>query len=378
MGGALHPGVARAGASFELSQLELEDGRLVVSGWWFGVRGIRFVRPALVVDGRKVLATLEHKPWATAKDGSWIAAFPWERAAPDTSRMTLVVAPSVEVPLDRDAGADAEAALSEREPDPAPPPPPPATPATRVEEVREPLRAELVALERRLDAVREELHEARALAAERESRCRELEVLVTAERRAAAAVGEAGDDIVRAQAMAVLDRDRARAQLDEAVADREAAVRARKRMEAQRDEALAQCFDAQEQREQALAERDAFRRQRDEVVMAHESLRAQLTSEWAQIERAQARPPGATPLPASHAAEDRTRPLPAPTAADAPSGVRVIPAARAVAGGLHRARRDRDSGVTKWDMWAIRVFGSVAALSFIALLVMILKAFFVF
>ena len=149
-------------------------------------------------------------------------------------------------------------------------------------------------------------------------------------------------------------------------------------MEAQRDEALAECFEAQEQREQAIAERDAFRRQRDEVVMAHESLRAQLTSEWAQAERAQARPPGAAPQPASDAAEDRTRPLPVATSADAPSGVRVIPAARAVAGGLHRARRDRDSGVTKWDMWAIRVFGSVAALSFIALLVMILKAFFVF
>ena len=79
MGGALHPGVARAGASFELSRLELEDGRLLVSGWWSGVRGIRFVRPALVIDGRQVLATLEHKPWATADDGSWTAAFPWQR-----------------------------------------------------------------------------------------------------------------------------------------------------------------------------------------------------------------------------------------------------------------------------------------------------------
>ena len=65
--GAVHPGMARA--SFELERLELDEGRLLVSGWWSGVRGMRFVRPALLVDGRKMLATLEHKPWAVGSDG---------------------------------------------------------------------------------------------------------------------------------------------------------------------------------------------------------------------------------------------------------------------------------------------------------------------
>jgi len=45
---------------------------------------------------------------------------------------------------------------------------------------------------------------------------------------------------------------------------------------------------------------------------------------------------------------------------------------------LHRAERERDSGVTQYDLWVIRILGSVAAVSFIARLVMILKAFFVF
>ena len=73
------------GASFELERLGRRGRadarqRLVV-----GVRGMRFVRPALVVDGRQVLATLEHKPWAADGDGAWTAAFPWDGERTSTS-----------------------------------------------------------------------------------------------------------------------------------------------------------------------------------------------------------------------------------------------------------------------------------------------------
>ena len=75
-------------------------------------------------------------------------------------------------------------------------------------------------------------------------------------------------------------------------------------------------------------------------------------------------------------------PSPRPAIADRgterPSGVRVIPAARTVGAHLHRAHRDEGSGVTQFDLWVMRILGTVAALAFIALLVMILKAFFVF
>jgi hypothetical protein len=400
MGGALHPGVARAGASFELDRLEIVDDRLVVRGWWFGVRGMRFVRPALIVDDRQILATLEHKPWACADDGGWIAAFPWKRGV-DVAGVALVVAPSVEVPLDRDADAPPRVLREVRVV--------PAAPRTVVEKVHEPLRDELDRIERELDAVHAELRDARAQAAEREARCRELEQVVARERRATSDSEVANDEIVRAHAMAVLDRDRALAQHAEAVNDREAAVRARKRMERQSDEALAAGEAAEARRDEALAQRDEARMQRDELLLAHQSLQAQLKGSLADAERTerlevapapgQPAAPGAPPAPDQRddsrpeagrlrrlardrrlAAAATIRPTAPDGAADpdAPIGVRTIPAARAVAGSLHRSQRERTSGVTRYDMWAIRILGSVAALAFISLLGMILKAFFVF
>ena len=403
MGGALHPGMARAGASFQLDRLEIVDDRLVVRGWWFGVRGMRFVRPALIVDDRQILATLEHKPWVAADDGGWIAAFPWKKGL-DVGGVTLSVAPSVEVPLDRDL-------------DPPPVAPvlrevgavPGAAPVTVVEEVRGPLRDELEGIERELDATHAELRDARTKAAEQEERCRELEQIVARERRAANETQGADDEFVRAHAMAILDRDRALAQYAEAVHDREAAVRAHTRMERQRDEAVAARSEAEVRRDEALAERDEVRKQRDDLLLAHQSLQAQLKGSLASAERTEPLPVRAEALPASDvrtakageptpaggprslARERRARrserasappvvPSPPDSQADpdAPIGVRTIPAARAVAGSLHRSQRERNAGVTPYDMWAIRILGSVAALAFISLLVMILKAFFVF
>jgi hypothetical protein len=478
MGGPRHP-ASPGRASFELERLELERGRLVVSGWWFGVRGLRFLRPALVVKGRKVLATLEHKPWATSSDGAWTAAFPWKEGAElDVGEVTLVVAPSVAVPLDREA-VDDEVASPEPEPVDLPDP-------------RQPLHDELHALERQLAELRETL----AAAAEYEARERQLERAAAGEReaqleravageraaqfergvggereapsgrgaqleRAAAgereaqverrgggereaaggrgaqveravagereAVGEreaqfereaageravvgereaqlelgaagerealeeataggrrgpgaaqiAGDELVRAHAMAVLDRDRAHAQREEAVVDREAAVRARTRMEAERDEALAQREAAQAQREEAIAQRDDARRERDEFLLAHRALQGQRTSGWARAERMQ--PPAVTDAPPP-AADEPTRPLPAPEPprtirgdrAQEPLGVRSVPGTD-----LRTQReRDRDEGFTEFGMRTIRILAVVAALTFIWLLVMILRAFF--
>jgi hypothetical protein len=394
MGVAQRAGLARGGASFELERLELEDGRLVVRGWWSGVRGVRFVRPGLVIDGRRVLATLEHKPWATRDDGSWMAAFPWKRGL-DVEGVTLVVAPSVEVPLDRETVPD---------PEPAPERPEvalvPAAPGTSVRDVT--LRDELDGVERRLDDMHAELREARAHAAEREARCRELEQAVARERRATEAARDADDEFVRSHAMAILDRDRAMAQHAEAVSDREAAVRARKRMERQRDEAVAAGDAAEARREEVLAERDDVRKQRDDLLLAHQALQAQLKHEWAQASEAVAgdeptqalRPQPAADEPTQAlrpepAADEPTQPLRSEPVAAAPSlgvegaaerpiGVRKIPAARTVAASLHRSQREREHGVTRYDMWAVRILGSVAALAFISLLLMILKAFFVF
>ena len=215
------------------------------------------------------------------------------------------------------------------------------------------LRDELLALEGQLCDTRAELDEARS---------------------------DAGDNTLeRAHAMAVSDRDRAIAQHEEAVADREAAVRTRARMEAQRDDALAQLELAHAHRDEAIAERDEARRQRDEVLLAHKALQRQLKGEWAKADKtrrvrgsqADAQPDAEAPpgeVPTMPAADD-----------DEPLGVRVIPATRTIAPHLHRGERMRDHGITSFDLWAIRVLGSVAAVCFIALLIVLaLTAFFVF
>jgi hypothetical protein len=192
-------------------------------------------------------------------------------------------------------------------------------------------------------------------------------------------------------------------------------------MQVQHDEALAQREAAHAQRDEAIAERDEARRQRDEVLLAHRALRQQLQGEWASSERAQPQPTAPVPVwaqvpdgpppraqapdgppPPAQAPDEPPRPAQAPdepptavlqppteraraaseqrseAASERPSGVRVIPATRTVGAHLHRAQRERDHGVTQLDMWAVRILGGVAAIAFISLLVMILKAFFVF
>ena len=77
--------------------------RLEVTGRWYGLRGHRFVRPVLVVQAgdeqRRMLAVLEHKPWAADDGEEWIAAFPWEGEPVELTAAELAVAPSLAVDL---------------------------------------------------------------------------------------------------------------------------------------------------------------------------------------------------------------------------------------------------------------------------------------
>ena len=80
-------------ASFEVEHFKLDGNAcLEVRGRWFGVRGRRFMRPALttVTDGReqRILAVLDHKPW-NAEDGEiWHAAFPYSTDPPRWRRQS--------------------------------------------------------------------------------------------------------------------------------------------------------------------------------------------------------------------------------------------------------------------------------------------------
>src|SRR4051794_7356086 len=111
--------------------------RLELTGRWFGLRGHRFMRPALLVeagdDRRRLLALLEHKPWAADDGEPWTAAFAWDGDPVDLSAAELAVAPSVAVELPPPAPPGGRPRRPPRRPGPraragAPPPPPPAPP----------------------------------------------------------------------------------------------------------------------------------------------------------------------------------------------------------------------------------------------------------
>jgi hypothetical protein len=124
MGDAIRP-ATRAGVTFEVERLEHDGDELTVSGHWSGLRGVRFVRPTLMVGDHHVLATLEHKPWMPRTDRAWTAAFPWKGAIIDTNELALAVTPSITVPLCPPA-EDAEPLLTLQraaEDEPAAPPP---------------------------------------------------------------------------------------------------------------------------------------------------------------------------------------------------------------------------------------------------------------
>ena len=76
------PDVVSDGVAFDVERFEwTQEDRLEVTGRWYGLRGHRFVRPVLMVQAgdeqRRMLAVLDHKPWAADDGEEWIAAFPW-------------------------------------------------------------------------------------------------------------------------------------------------------------------------------------------------------------------------------------------------------------------------------------------------------------
>jgi hypothetical protein len=247
--------------------------RIEVTGRWFGLRGHRFMRPALIVESgderRRLLALLEHKPWAADDGEPWTAAFGWEGPKVDVSGAELSVAPSVAVELPpptprggrvrspkgggggRTAGAGRTgpriAAHGER----------------RVETLERDLaaaRAELEELRAERDsaarAARRETAALRAQVAEARARVRTLEEEADAE--TAAAAGAARDAAARAGAEAVAERDAIAAERDAAVTARDEAEQARDAAAAERDVAVDARVEAEQARDAAAAERDAL------------------------------------------------------------------------------------------------------------------------
>jgi hypothetical protein len=136
-------------SQFELEQFERSGDRLRVAGRWSNVRGMRFMRPTLTVGDRRVLAVLDHKPWAPEEGQSWIAEFPWDGdiADIDPKLAELAVAPSVAVALSS-PGVPVEALVE------APPEP---DPAAIDEERRHRQESEIAFLREQIDLLKERL-----------------------------------------------------------------------------------------------------------------------------------------------------------------------------------------------------------------------------
>src|SRR5580765_986951 len=104
MAGARTPETAVEGAVFEVERFEwTADDRIELSGVWSDLRGSRFMRPTLVLtvggQTRRLLALLEHKPWAPEENGDWIAAFAWNGEPAEVEKAELNVASGVDLEL---------------------------------------------------------------------------------------------------------------------------------------------------------------------------------------------------------------------------------------------------------------------------------------
>lgn len=375
-------------ARFAVEDLRVRDGELRVRGRWSGIRGLRFLRPTLIVEGRQVLATLEHKPWAPREDVDWVVAFPWDGDAKAAAGASMEVAPSVIVPLGKGLAAPSSRSerlweartAARREPVLGPlyevPGPAPADP------VASPLLASPAPVPVESGPREVEPAAARVPAAVPAAELRAVEAERDEQRRAAR--------IVEVQ------RDRALEMRDEAVRDREAALRTRDRMVQQHDEAVAAAETAARDRESRVAEaersvramraerdeareqRDVLRAQRDEVLVAHRSLEKVLDGERASRDRG-APVPTTGPAPAPVAM--RPRELPPVDedddgfVDDEPLGVRAVPAASAVPQDLLSPRASGRPALGDFDRWALRVLAVTAASCFVLLLITLLNVF---
>ncbi len=287
---------------FEVDRFEwADDDRLELTGRWYGLRGHRFVRPILTAEApdgsRRMLALLEHKPWAADDGEPWIAAFPWQGEPLEVSSVELAVAPTLAVDLPapkapgqrrRTTGSTPRPARRGPAAQAAPPEPEPEPEPAAVEELAA-LRAQLEGERETVQRLAAELDGAHArLAAASDSSERderdEREAAIRRERDAA--IAERDD----ARARAALDRDAV-------TEERDAAVRARAAAQHERDEALDQRAAAQFEIDAAIAERDAAIAERDRATEGHRTAVRDLEALQRRLQAAESRPAAVAPEP---------------------------------------------------------------------------------
>jgi hypothetical protein len=105
MGQTATPDTTGGVAVFELERFGwVAPDRIELSGCWYGLRARRFVRPTLFLNGpdgerRRLLALLDHKPWAAEDGETWIAAFAWDGEPRAFEDAELAVATGIDMEL---------------------------------------------------------------------------------------------------------------------------------------------------------------------------------------------------------------------------------------------------------------------------------------
>ena len=91
--------------AFIVERFAASGDRVEVSGHWLGLRGRHLVRPVLWLhrgeSRERLVAVLDHKPWAADDGEPWLAAFKWKGGKLDAERAELEVGREliVELPL---------------------------------------------------------------------------------------------------------------------------------------------------------------------------------------------------------------------------------------------------------------------------------------
>ena len=287
------------GITFEIDGIARgESGLLEVSGRWYGVRGRRFFRPTLTVtlpdDGGEIrmLADLEHKPWAAQDGDPWRAGFPFDRELGVIASAELNVAPDITVELGAPGGEIDRGRAASRTT------PPSAATGARTPVIRDNPARPRPRAPRTAEVQR--LHERLAAA----------ETATTKERARRDAV-EAALEQERGTAR------RLQAELARLRAERELA----ETMQSELDTASTSLDRLRRDLRELGAERDRMRAERDEAQQAlaghraeAERLRGQLSDAEAAVRRltragSEARSAAAAPLPSG---EDDTQPQPQP------------------------------------------------------------------
>jgi hypothetical protein len=270
-----------ADVTFEIDRFEWAgDGRLELAGRWFGLRGHRFLRPTLDVDvdgeRRRMLADLEHKPWAADDGAEWVAAFTWRGDPAPFDDAELTVSPDLAVqlpPVGGAARANSGKAAGTVERRPAGPS------RTSV------LEGELASAMSEAQRLREHLSAEQTNVRGLDSQLRHARAeLATAQAEAEAAQAEA--DAARAAETEARDESSlARAEAERARADAEAAREEARMAVPEADGLRAELVSAQRDREAALARVTAIERELAAATEARDRARDERNA-WMQRARA--------------------------------------------------------------------------------------------